>query len=47
MFAKKTVKAFSIVAIVLSEVGLLLSILAAVVVRGDINTFRFIMAIVS
>ena len=47
MFAKKTVKAFSIVAIVLSAIGLLLSILAAVVVRGDMNTFRFMMAVVS
>ena len=47
MFTKKTVKAFSIVAIVLSAIGLLLSIFVTVFVRGDMNTFKFIVASVS
>jgi hypothetical protein len=47
MFQKKTVKAFSIVAIVLSSLGILLSIIATLVIHKGFGTLAFIMGIVS
>lgn len=47
MFKKKTVREFSIVAIVLSSIGLLLSILGTVVTQEGAITLTFIMSIVS
>ncbi len=47
MFQKKTVKAFSIVAIVLSSLGILFSLVATLIVRSDIGTLAFIMGIIS
>jgi len=47
MFQQKTVKAFSIVAIVLSSLGLLLSVLGTLVIQGSVATFSFFMGIVS
>ena len=47
MFQRKTVKSFSIVAIVLSSLGLLLSVLGTLVIKGNAATFSFIMGIVS
>ena len=47
MFQKKTVKNFSIVAIVLSSLGLLFSVLGTLFIKGDTETFAFIMGIVS
>src|ERR1700734_1551614 len=47
MFKKNTVKAFSIVAIALSSLGLLLSFLAALVLKGTTTTLVFVMGIVS
>jgi hypothetical protein len=47
MFQKKTVKAFSIVAIVLSSFGILLSIIAAIVIQKDLATLAFIIGIIS
>src|SRR5688572_7192944 len=47
MFQQKTVKAFSIVAIVLSSLGLLVSVLGTLVIQGGSATFAFFMGIVS
>jgi hypothetical protein len=47
MFQKKTVKAFSIVAIVLSSLGILFSLLATFVVRSGLSTFAFVIGIIS
>ena len=47
MFEKKTVKAFSIVAIVLSVLGLLLSLLATLVIHGGKGTLAFLVGIIS
>ncbi len=47
MFQKKTVKAFSIVAIVLSSLGILISIIATLVIQNDFGTLAFIIGIVS
>jgi hypothetical protein len=47
MFKKDTVKAFSIVAIALSSVGLLLSTLAALYLKGGTTTLVFAMGIIS
>jgi multisubunit Na+/H+ antiporter MnhC subunit len=47
MFQKKTVKAFSIVAIVLSSLGILFSIVATLIVKSSIGTLVVIMGIVS
>jgi|YelNatPaOPRAMG01_1025707.scaffolds.fasta_scaffold03531_21 hypothetical protein len=47
MFKKKTVKAFSIVAIVLSLLGLLLSVLGTLVIEGGSATLAFFMGILS
>jgi multisubunit Na+/H+ antiporter MnhC subunit len=47
MFQKKTVKAFSIVAIVLSSLGILFSIIATLLVRSGIGTLAVIIGIIS
>jgi len=47
MFQKKTVKNFSIVAIGLSSLGLLFSVLGTLFIKGDTETVAFIMGIVS
>jgi hypothetical protein len=47
MFEKKTVKVFSIIAIVLSALGLLLSVLGTLLIQGGSATFAFFMGIVS
>jgi hypothetical protein len=47
MFNKKTVKAFSIVAIVLSAIGLLLSIIVTLLLPGSPNILVFVMGMVS
>jgi hypothetical protein len=47
MFQKKTVKAFSIVAIILSSIGILLSVIAALVIQKSLGTLAFIMGIIS
>ena len=47
MFQEKTVKAFAIVAIVLSSLGLVLSVLGTLVIQGGSATFAFVMGIVS
>ena len=47
MFQKKTVKAFSIVAIVLSSLGILFSFIATLVVQSSFGTLAFIIGIIS
>ena len=47
MFKKQTVKAFSIVAIVLSCIGLLMSVIGTLVIQGGAATFAFFLGIVS
>ena len=47
MYQKKTVKAFSIVAIVLSSLGILFSIIATLVVQTGFGTLAFIIGIIS
>jgi hypothetical protein len=47
MFQKKTVKAFSIVAIVLSSLGILFSIIATLAVQTSFGTLAFIIGIIS
>jgi cytochrome c biogenesis factor len=47
MFQKQTVKAFSIVAIVLSSLGILFSLLATFVVRSGFSTIAFTIGIAS
>lgn len=47
MFKQKTVKAFSIVAIALSAVGLLLSILGTIFLKQSESTIAFVLGIVS
>ncbi len=47
MFEKKTVKVFSIIAIALSSLGLLLSVLGTLLIQGGSATFAFFMGIVS
>src|SRR5580704_12893174 len=47
MFRKKVVTAFSIVAIVLSAVGLLLSILATLIIQRGSASLAFFLGIVS
>ena len=47
MFQQKTVKVFSIVAIILSSLGLLLSVFGTLVIQGNSATFAFFMGIVS
>jgi hypothetical protein len=47
MFQQKTVKSFSIVAIILSSLGLLLSVLGTLFIQGNLVTFSFFLGIVS
>ena len=47
MFQQKTVKSFSIVAIILSSLGLLISVLGTFFLQGSSTTFSFFMGIVS
>jgi hypothetical protein len=47
MFEQKTVKSFSIVAIILSSLGLLLSALGTLFIQGNSATFSFFIGIVS
>ena len=47
MFEKKTVKVFSIVAIILSSLGLLLSVLGTLVIQVSSATFTFFVGIIS
>jgi hypothetical protein len=47
MFTKKTVKAFSIVAIILSSVGLLLSVLVTLLLPRSPNILVFVLGMVS
>ena len=47
MFEKKVVKAFSIVAIILSILGLLLSVLLTLVIEGGSATVAFFMGVLS
>ena len=47
MFTKKTVKTFSIVAIILSSLGLLLSIAGTLLITNDSTTLAFVLGIVS
>jgi hypothetical protein len=47
MFQKKTIKLFSIIAIILSSLGLLFSVLGTWLMQGERTTFAFFMGIVS
>ena len=47
MFQKKTVKAFSIVAIILSSLGILLSIIGTLVAQSGFGSLAFIIGIIS
>jgi len=47
MFTKQTVKAFSIVAIILSCIGLLLSVIGTLVIQSGSATFAFFLGIIS
>ncbi|KHD90223.1 hypothetical protein AH06_00385 [candidate division TM6 bacterium Zodletone_IIa] len=47
MFTKKTVKAFSIVAIILSSLGLLLSVVGTLIIPNNSTTFAFVLGIIS
>jgi L-asparagine transporter-like permease len=47
MFQKQIVKAFSIVAIVLSAIGIILSVVATLVIQGGSATFGFFLGIVT
>ncbi|HET6256434.1 MAG TPA: hypothetical protein VFE32_20330 [Puia sp.] len=47
MFQKQTVKAFSIVAIILSAIGLLLSIAGSLLLKTGMSTVAFVVGIVS
>lgn len=47
MFQQKTIKSFSIVAIILSSLGLILSTLGTLFIQGNLATFSFFMGIVS
>lgn len=47
MFQQKTVKSFSIVAIILSALGLLFSILGTFFIQGSSATFSFFIGIIS
>jgi hypothetical protein len=47
MFRQNTVKSFSIVAIILSSLGLLSNVLGTLFIQGSMATFSFFMGIVS